>query len=165
MKKPGITLVIAGFVILLGIILFNPTYKLIRGNNNQAAVTSGDDLTEQEDSTVYAEEELVSDFPDVPVFPGSIVVKSAEVNSENKYGYFATWKTNTKSVPNVARYYIDEAKKRKWQLTHTPDTTGKTADEYLEALVDNKKITVYIERQSDNDVVEVRVNIPPEGHL
>lgn len=160
MNKVGTTLVVSGAIVLLGVLLFNPTYNLLRNTSSRIAIDTKD-FVENEDSIVYANEELITDFPDVPVYPASKIMQSGEVNDNDNYGYFATWQTNTRSMPSVTKFFVDEAKKRNWQILHTPDTTGKTGDEYLKAVVNGREISVYVERESDESFIEVRVNIPP----
>ncbi len=160
MKKPGTILIIAGITILLGAILYTPTVNLIKGNAGSPTAKVNNGVTEESDGTVYAEGELVSDFPTVPVYPGAVVVDSVETNDSTGYGYSGTWHVTGKTWNEVLKYYLAEAKKRKWNITHQPDLGPKSSDQYIEALVDGKKVTVSVELEDDNKTIEIRIVFP-----
>ncbi len=149
-----------GITILLGAILYTPTANLIRGNAGSTTARATNDVIEQSDGTVYAEGELIADFPAVPVYPGAVVVESVETNDSAEYGYSGTWHVTGKTWNEVLRYYLAEAKKRKWNITHQPDLGPKSSDQYIEALVDGKKVTVSVEIEDDNKTIEIRIVFP-----
>lgn len=162
MKKPGVTLIIAGFIIILGVVLYIPTSNLIKKNTNPSTVQNDQDTIEMEDSAVYAQGELVSDFPDVPVYPGAEIEKSTEINNEGEYGYVATWKTNAKNIPDVLKFFLAEAKKRNWPIVQSPDLSGRSGEEYIETRIDNRKVYITVEKEDDG-AVEYRIDFPPKN--
>ncbi len=160
MKKPGVTLIIIGFIILLGVILYIPTSKLIKSNTGSGTAQNSDATVEMEDSAVYAQGELVSDFPDVPVYPGAEIEKSTEINNDGEYGYVATWKTKAKTIPEVLKFFLAEAKSRNWPIVQSPDLSGKSGEEYIETKIDGRKVYITVEKE-DNGTVEYKVDFPP----
>lgn len=163
-KNPASTLILSGIIILLGAILFTPTYNLIRGVPIIANRSGQDGApVEEQDSAVYAQGELVSDFPDMPVYPGAIVEKSTEINDGDQYGYIGTWKIENKTSTEVLRFYLTEGKKRNWTIVHSPDLSPNSSNEYIEARINGKKAYIIVEKESDDKEVEVRVDFPPEN--
>lgn len=163
MKKPGVTLVIVGIIVLLGVVLYIPTANLIKGNTGSNIARNDDGEIEMQDSAVYAQGELVSDFPDVPIYPGSKIIKSTEINNDGEYGYVATWETNAKTIPQVLNFYLAEAKKRNWTIVQMPDFSGRAGEEYFEFRINGQKAYFTVEREEDDEPIELKIDFPPKN--
>ena len=69
--------------------------------------------------TPRKEVKLVEEFPQIPVFPASILLDSKKSDSEEGFVYEATWQTN-EAVPAIETWYEKELQKAGWKIETTP---------------------------------------------
>lgn len=101
--------------------------------------------------------QLVSGFPDFPIYPGASIIGSYKKIDGERIGFEATWETEI-SQNEVAAWYLNEFNKYiGWTIHELPDTFN--SDELVFRIEkNNQKSTLTIERE--DDITEITVEFP-----
>lgn len=69
--------------------------------------------------TPAPEAEIVTSFPQAPIYPDSRLLESSEKSNEDSFKFEATWETND-AVPVVSKWYVQNAESDGWILDVLP---------------------------------------------
>lgn len=97
-------------------------------------------------SLVEERGELVSDFPELPVYPEAKLTYSSRYNLEEETVYRATWGSND-PLSQIVPYYVNALKDAGWSVTEVEEPP--LGDSFIEATKNNQTATLYID-QGDN---------------
>ena len=93
---------------------------------------------------VEARGELVSGFPEFPVYPEVKLTYSSRYDLEEETVYRASWISDD-SLSQIAEYYGSALRKAGWTVTETKEPTQ--GDSLIEATKNNQTATLYIDQE------------------
>jgi hypothetical protein len=109
----------------------------------------GETTVEQEQITVEKEElqgEIVSGFPDIPVYARSELIYTYKKMENGKNGYEGVWKTD-ESVSVVMNWYIENLEQFGWNIIEPPDDLEADGEQYLVAVKGDLVLNLIVENE------------------
>lgn len=105
--------------------------------------------------------ELVSGFPDFPVYPGA-AVKTSRESTGGTVGFETVWEVN-QEVPEIMRWYMDMfAGDESWKIKEPPDSPESPGEQSAIVSRDNWDFYLTVEREIDAETSEIIVEVVPQ---
>ena len=154
---------ILGIVVL--IVIFGALTGFIILTSKKSASETASTIPQVEVAADPAFEEvkgqLITGFPDFPVYPGATIVSSAKVkqNEDPAKGYRAEWEVQAESVTKVMQWYLQELKSKGWTILESPNDP-ESYGEQIASASKNGSIAYFVVELKEPGLIEIKVEIP-----
>lgn len=147
---------IAGLAVLLLIVLAFIEPTAIKQKLSQSP------QPQEEPGKEVVERALVTDFPDVPVYPEARVIESYAKDVESGKGYEALWISHDAPY-QVASWYLDTLRSSGWEIVEPETIDPEVGEPYVTAQKGGQLYYFYFENTDDDDPTEIHLEIPSQS--
>lgn len=108
---------------------------------------------------VEESDEIVSNFPEFPKYPGAKVVSSYKKAENNNVGYEAKFQVES-TVPVVMSWYIETLNNQGWEIEESPYDLSILGEQFLVAKKKGLALYLTIENEDRDEIVEIYAEFP-----